>query len=287
MRNTLFLSVGTTLIVFSFLLELKGLAIPQAIALNLGLVSIAVVILDYLWRLSGGSPIENQIESLGKQIERLSKAVDVIERSKTIGLEAVYDRLGNYGNQSNWVDLIKDSVESVDLMGRTMFGWTRSTELIDVILTKIEHDNVTFRWLIMHKDNKYLPLLTEEDVNIGHFISDKLHHVYKTLWEVHQRLPDESKSRFQVRTFSHVPLYCSILRVDDQHFVTQYLFSSSSDSSPLYCVRGKDAAWPKIFAQEFTAIWDMSHEFFSDYAELSASFDKLDDTHTKSSAHHQ
>jgi hypothetical protein len=282
LRNTLFLSVGTTLVVISFLLESKGLTIPQAITLNLGLVSIAVVVVDQLWRLSGGNPIENQIGSLGVQIERLSKAVDVIERSKSIGLEAVYDRMGDYGNQSNWIDLIRDSVDSVDLMGRTMFGWTRSGELIDVILTKIQKDNITFRWLIMHKDNKYLPLLTEEDVNIGHFISDKLRHVYKTLWEIHQRLPEEFKSRFQVKLFSHVPLYCSILRVDDQHFITQYLFSSSSDSSPLYCVKGRDAAWPKTFSQEFTTIWDMSHEFFNEYSKISTAFEKVDDTHISS-----
>lgn len=276
LRNTIFLSVGTTLVVSSVLLGLKGFVILQPVTLNLGIVSLAVVVLDQLWRLCGGNPVENQIDGLAIQVERLSKAVDVIERSRSIGLEAVYESLGDYGGLSNWIDLIKGSRDSVDLMGRTMFGWTRSGELVDVILTKIQKDNVTFRWLIMHKDNKYLPFLTEEDVNIGHFISEKLRHVYKSLWEIHQKLPEEFKSRFQVRLFSHVPLYCSILRVDDKYFVTQYLFSATSDGSPLYCVKGKDTTWPKIFSQEFKTIWDMSHDFFIEYSQLSAASEKVE-----------
>ncbi len=261
-RNTVFLSVGIVLVIVSLLMEAKGRTFWQAITLNLGIVFIAVVTVDQIWRLSGGTPIENQINSLSIQVARLSNAVDVIERSRSIGLEAVYDRLGNYGNQSNWIDLIKDSHDNVDLMGRTMFGWTRSGELADVILNKIQKDDVKFRWLIMHSENRYLPLLVEEDVNVGHFITDKLKHVYKTFQEIRLKLPEEKREHFQVKLFSHIPLYCSIVRVDDRYFITQYLFSAASDSCPLYCIKGRDAAWPKIFAQEFAAIWDSSQDFF-------------------------
>lgn len=273
-RNTIFLSVGVALVVISLLMELQGGTFWQAVTLNLGLVSIAVVIVDQLWRLSGGNPIENQINSLTTQIARLSNAVDVIERSKSIGLEAVYDRLGNYGNQSNWLDLIKTSVDSVDLMGRTMFGWTRSGELADVMLAKIQKDNVKFRWLIMHTNNKYLPLLVEEDVNIGHFLTDKLRHVYRMLWDIRNKLPEDKKEHFQVRLFSQIPLYCSILRVDDRYFITQYLFSAASDSCPLYCVKGTDTAWPKAFSQEFTTIWDSAQNLFDDTSNLRIELNK-------------
>jgi hypothetical protein len=202
--------------------------------------------------------LSNLIRSLS-----LRNISDVIENSKRIGLEAVYDRLGNYGNQSDWISLINRSVDSVDLMGRTMFGWTHSGDLKDVILTKIQRDNVSFRWLVMHKDNKYLSLLVEEDKNIGAILLAKLELVYKALWEIHNALPTEVKPRFQVKLFTHVPLYCSIFRVDDMHYITQYLFSASSDNSPLYCVRG-DASWPKFFAQEFTAIWETSQDLFTE-----------------------
>lgn len=262
-RNFLFLTVGIALVIASVLFQAQNHLSLQAIALNLGLVTIAVVLVELLWQLCGGNPVENQVSGLSNQIERLSKAVDVIENSKRIGLEAVYDRLGNYGNQSDWIRLINTSVDSVDLMGRTMSGWTQSSDLKDVILTKIQRDNVSFRWLIMHKENKYLTLLVEEDKNIGAMLLTKLELVYKSLWEIHNALPTKLKPRFQVRLFTHVPLYCSIFRVDDMHYVTQYLFSAASHNSPLYCVRG-DASWPKFFAQEFAAIWETSEDFFTE-----------------------
>jgi hypothetical protein len=268
-RNILFLAVGITLVIASALFQTKNQSSLQAIALNLGLVTIAVVLVEWLWQLCGGTPVENQVSGLSNQIERLSKAVDVIENSKRIGLESVYDRLGNYGNQSDWINLINTSVDSVDLMGRTMFGWTHSGDLKDVILTKIKRDTVSFRWLIMHKDNKYLSLLVEEDKNIGAILIAKLELVYKALWEIRDALPTDMKSLFQVRLFAHVPLYCSIFRVDDKHYVTQYLFSASSDNSPLYCVKG-DAAWPKFFAQEFAAIWETSQDFFTEMPRLTS-----------------
>lgn len=266
-RNALFLTVGIALVIASVLFQAKNHLSLQTITLNLGLVTIAVVLVELLWKLCGGTPVENQVSSLSNQIERLSKAVDVIENSKRIGLEAVYDMLGNYGNQSDWIGLINTAVDSVDLMGRTMFGWTHSGELKDVVLTKIQRDGVSFRWLVMHKSNKYLPLLTEEDKNIGAILSAKLDIVYKALGEIHDALPNDMKSRFQVRLFTHVPLYCSIFRVDDKHYVTQYLFSASSDNSPLFCVKG-GAAWPKCFSQEFNTIWEMSQDFFTEMPRL-------------------
>jgi hypothetical protein len=262
-RNVLFLTVGIALVIASVLFQTKNHLSLQTIALNLGLVTIAVVLVELLWQLCGGTPVENQVSDLTRQIGRLSKAVDVIENSKRIGLDAVYDRLGNYGNQADWINLINSSMDSVDLMGRTMFGWTHSSDLRDVILTKVQRDAVSFRWLIMHKDNKYLPLLVEEDKNIGAILLAKLDLVYKALLEIHKALPNDMKPRFQVRLFTHVPLYCSIFRVDDMHYVTQYLFSAASDNSPLYCVKG-DATWPKFFAQEFTAIWETSEDLFTE-----------------------
>jgi hypothetical protein len=266
LRNTVFVSVGSALVIASVLLRAYGHSSTEAVALNLGLVSIAVVVIDQLWRLCGGSPIENQILMLSNQVQRLAKAVDVIESSKAVGLEAVFDRLGNYGNQSDWIDLINNAVDSVDFMGRTMFGWTRSDDFADMILTKIQRDGLSIRWLIMHEENKYLALLTEEHINIGSILSGKLSIVYETLWSIHNRLDDSIKNRFQVRLFSHVPLYCALLRIDDRHYVTQYLFSASSDNSPFYCVKGSDGAWPKLFSKEFSTVWDVSKDFFGAYA---------------------
>jgi hypothetical protein len=38
-------------------------------------------------------------------------------------------------------------------------------------------------------------------------------------------------------------------------FVTQYMLSANSGSSPMYCLENLNAAWPKAYAREFEAIW--------------------------------
>jgi hypothetical protein len=78
-RNILFLTVGIALVIASVLFQITNHLSLQAISLNLGLVTVAVVLVELLWQLCGGTPIENQVSKLSNQIERLSKAVDVTD----------------------------------------------------------------------------------------------------------------------------------------------------------------------------------------------------------------
>jgi hypothetical protein len=261
-RTLVFLSVGVALIVLSVLLHSLNPTM-EAILLKLGLVAVAVVVVDQLWRVCGGTPISRQITDLGKQVSRLSQSVDVIESSKNVGLLKVYDRLGNFGNQTEWIELITRARESVDLMGRTQFGWTRSKELREVIVEKITRDRVSLRWLLMSPRNPFLPMIEKTDVHS--MLSRKLEIVLRFLREVHDSLPPDLKPRLQVRIFSHVPLSCSIMRVDSRFYVTQYLCNTSSDNSPFCCLKGPDGAWPKTYSQEFTSIWDESEDVFIEW----------------------
>jgi len=166
-------------------------------------------------------------------------------------LRAAYRRQGDFGTQGDWESLISSSTREVDIMGRTTHGWTRSREVADLIERKIIRDGVVFRWLIMATDNKYLQLLTEEDINIGAMLKEKLTHVANFLQSIQSRLPKDKRELLQIRVFSHVPLYCGTVRVDDQIYVTPYLFSRSSDSSPLLVLEGRESAWVKTYVTEF------------------------------------
>jgi len=260
--SVVFSAVGIALVVSSVLLGQQSFDTLQAVALNLGLVALAVVLIDLLWRICGGSPFGEELRELHFQVERLSESLDVLEGTKSIGLDQVYDRQGNFGTQADWLKVISEAENSVDMMGRTLFGWTRSAEVADLIVKKVHHDRVRFRWLVMDEENRYLPLLTEEDINIGDMLKKKLRVVEEFLKKIHDRLPEESRELFEVRRFRHVPLYFSVLSVDDRCYVTQYLFSADSGNSPFFCVRGAQAAWPKAFKLEFDTVWKESVDPF-------------------------
>lgn len=152
----LFLAVGIALVAIAVLLDQAQYPICSSISLNLGLVAIAVVLVEHLWRAAGGHPIEHQVSALSDQVTRLAETVDIVDASKRVGLDHVHDCLANFGKQSDWGNVLRAAETRVDLMGRTLFGWTRSDDLEELVLKKIERESVKFRWLIMSLDNKYL-----------------------------------------------------------------------------------------------------------------------------------
>ncbi len=263
-QSILFLTVGVALVAASILMDQVKYGHVAAIALNLGLVSIAVVVVERLWRASGGHPIERQVSSLAGQVTRLSETIDIVDQSMSVGLKNVYDCQANFGTLADWERLMRESEGRVDLMGRTLFGWTRSPDLEKLIRRKIENDHVRFRWLIMSRTNRYLPLLTEETINIGSILEKKIQEVETRLSKIREDLPENLKELLQVRQFDHVPLYCAITRVDDSCYTTPYLFGASADASPLLRLKGVHTPWFQRYMKEFEIVWGDSADFFGD-----------------------
>ncbi len=255
MTSIVFFFIGAAFIGLGAVFHLALLPIPSTVALHLGIVTVAVVLIDQIWRFCGGQPIDHQIKSLQTQIGRLSQSVDVIESSQAVGLEAVYSRLGSFGRADEWVSLIGAATKQVDLMGRTLLGWTRAAEIPERIADRIVNRDVKFRVLLMSPANKCLATLTEERVNLGSILKDKLTVSIQFFLDIQRSLPAEYQGHLQVRCFDHIPLYCGLVRIDDRFFVTQYLYSASSDNSPFYCAHGMERDWPRTLEKEFEQIW--------------------------------
>ena len=198
------------------------------------------------------------------------KSVQIIANSRAVGLEAAYARQGDFGSQKEWEQLITGASKQVDIMGRTAFGWCTDV-VAKIIVKKIVRDDVDFRWLIMDKSNKYLPLLKEENINIGDMLLDKLKHVEAFLAKIRSQLPEAKRAKLQVKMFADVPLYCGIVRIDDRLYVTHYMFNSPSNHSPLSVLRGSDETWTKAYRSEFDLIWEHSTDVFQSAAGVSTS----------------
>lgn len=157
---------------------------------------------------------------------------DIVEGAHTVGLVQAFARQGDYGTESNWIDLLHTAIERVDLMGRTLYGWTQSVETADVIIRKIREEHVRFRMLIMADDNQYLPALEDDRVNIGSALPSKLVAVRHWADQIRETLSDSDRSLFELRCFAALPLYFSYIRIDDKFLITHYLCSANANSSP-------------------------------------------------------
>jgi hypothetical protein len=199
-----------------------------------------------------------EILRLRGEIDNLRRmSYDSVHGARQAGLTKVIGRQANYGTEVDWLQLINSAIERVDLMGRTLFNWTQSDEAADLIWRKAQEDGVAFRWLIMAKENIFLPALQENSVNIEFDLREKLSAVTKFVESIRARLSDTTRERVQIKFFKSVPLYFSYMRVDDRFFITHYLCSSNSGGCPMLCFSGINAELSKAYAREFETVWNL------------------------------
>jgi hypothetical protein len=258
----LFLATGIAILAAAALLHREGYETASAVALNVGAAILAIVLVDILWRTSGGNPLDEQFMALAEKLHHLSKSVAAVERARLVGLNDAFARQGDVGTQTTWEELIRRSRRRCDVMARTSAGWMKSRHLAQLIVDRITHDNVHFRWLIMSRTNPYLNLLIQHDPNVGSMLDEKIGKMEALLRSIRNLVPDDKIELFEVRRFEHAPLYCSIVRTDETWYITHYLFSRPSDDCPLIAVHGEDTEWGARYQEEFEEIWKDAEDLF-------------------------
>lgn len=184
--------------------------------------------------------------------------IESCTRITDVGIKNVYENLGGYGNQSDWLSILKNAKKKVDMQGRTLHGWTNTRAVQKIIIDKIVKENVAFRWLVLHEDNKYMENLIEENEGIGELLLEKAGQTKKLLLNIKKDLPKNRKSKLQVRYFSDHPLYCSIIRADDNYYISNYLYSVGSVDCPFIHLKGEKSIWCLTYQKEFEAVWQNS-----------------------------
>lgn len=260
-RNTVFIAVGLAVLLLSIILNRTDHPDVHELLLALGVVVISVSLLELLFMLGGGNPIEAKIRDLSDQVQRLSRAVKLIEQADRIGLSDMHDCTGNYGGKDEWLALMKGAHVSMDLMGRSLYEWIRAPELDRLIIDKIINEGVRFRWLLMNISNRHLDQLEEDGQQIGESIIRKIVPVCDRLERIRASLPESKRQYLELRTFTNIPLYCSLLRIDDKYLITPYLQSVASRNSPLFVINGRSGPWAIAYDREFETLWISSQPY--------------------------
>jgi len=209
-------------------------------------------------QLPTGNPALELLE-LRKQLEQTKAQLrDAVRGANSVGLVQTFGRQGDFGTESDWLTVLGSAIERVDMMGRTLYGWTQSVETAEIIIKKIREEQVKFRVLIMAQNNHALPILEENRVNIAAALTSKLAAVSQWTDRIRLALSPDERLLFDVRCFENLPLYFSYLRIDDSFFVTFYLSSANSSSSPMIRLQHVGGSWTTAYAREFETIWTLS-----------------------------
>src|SRR5437773_4752684 len=93
-------------------------------------------------QLPEGDPVVELVELRRRLDHAEARLKDIVDGADAVGLVRTYARQGDYGTESEWLDLFRAAIERVDIMGRTLYGWTSSVDTADVVIRKIHDEHV-------------------------------------------------------------------------------------------------------------------------------------------------
>ena len=163
----IFLLIGLLLFVISYLLSTgqqpsEGIKFWSSVIQNISFIILTVVIMNSLWELLGGEPINLTLNELGRTLSEMRGAVLLLQDSKDTGLHRLFSVSGAWGTHREWMQRLKGSRNTVDLMGYTLHVWTRGENFEDE-MRAIVKSGVKVRVLIMGETNRSLSAFVNSD----------------------------------------------------------------------------------------------------------------------------
>lgn len=245
-----------------------GWDLPKNLALNLGVSIGAVVVVEVIWRQTGGAPLSGLIHRFIGLLDDLKSATALISDTEgtglaRLGLQRRHGATDHQPDFEKWCDWIREA-KTVDMMGinlrsdwfndrnfrERLVGAVRSNDChVRVItLSPKEGDALTDR-RIDEESNRF------EDVpalRIRDYILETHGHVAN----MRQNMQSDGKAgNIESKVATKSAIYCYYVRVDNRMLVSPYMSSLSGGNSPWFEIHGPDAAFFRIFETEFENMW--------------------------------
>lgn len=222
--------------------------------LNCGYIVITIVIVKGLWFFFGGGPEETAIREL-------SDGANLLSDGLSTGLNRFFLSNAEFSRLFMWADLLHGAKNKVDLMGYSLHAWTRS-EKIKKIMIMLAKRNVQIRIMVMSTQNSYFDAGLNYGLNaFTRQVIEAEVALCRNFYEsVSKELPEEKKNNIQFVEIKKGLVEAQIIRIDNDAYITPYLFSLNTDDSPLLKIQGKHTidAFSK-YCSEFEMLWQLNH----------------------------
>jgi hypothetical protein len=154
----------------------------------------------------------------------------------------------------------RSAQERVDLMGLSLYGWSKDSALDDWILALVRN-GVSIRILVMDPENphfeahlnKRLPSVSDASIR-GEMVSIReFERIQESVVDV--KGSENIAGDFAFRTVRTGSIIYNMLRVDDEMRVIPYLYSTLTKESPMLVIRGRDRPVFRTYEKEFDRLW--------------------------------
>lgn len=274
-RLLFFVVLGTATILGSLLIENQYW---QGILSNFAVTFTAVGLIDFLWDILGGEPMEtnmnNSFIEVNSKIDTIHQSMGVIAdlTNFQIGIERIWSTRREWEKDSKdglaiWKKRICYS-KQVDIVSNTFYTrWAHDDDFWEN-LTDALNRGTKFRLLIYNPISDLLKLRAdnEGDSKIGETSQMKME-IHSTLEKIAKKrkvLSREARMNLQLRLNSKFYQLAQIIRADDRLLVAIYLSKTSGSPSPTFQVVGPDSTYFKTYSQQFEILWEHGNEITDD-----------------------
>lgn len=252
------------------------------IAFNIGVVIIAVAILNFLWSLLGGDPLANSVERLDgfvqlsfpKVVDKMHQSFQNVDDKLYQSFQIVQDchsaglaEISSNGQQKHikWMERVKKAEGHINLMGYTLYEWVNMPKFLEEI-PKLVQRNVKIQVLVMDQTNSHFESFINAD--IGGYSIDHSREELKIVQQRFDAVKNEIQSSnhantsgsFELRTVKKGLITCSICRTDSQMAVGTYLYWQHVTNSPLMLLEqnSDEANLFQVYQDEFDKLWNLN-----------------------------
>ena len=214
---------------------------------------LTVVILQALWGLLGGDPLQNAIA-------RLSISMELIQDLKGMGfLRFLQRREINLEERIEERASLARKAREFDLMGLTLWTeWFQDEELSKELVIAVKEREGTVRILLSNPDLNApatsLRLKTSGEKKKQKLFQGLLDSTTEQIKELLDQLSHDEKKRFVVKVTDDI-IYCSVIRMGNMMFVTNYTNHSVGNSTPAFQIGGEGTRVYEFYKREFDTMF--------------------------------
>ena len=233
--------------------EITSGAFLYEMFLNVGFVILAIVIVDFLWVLLGGEPLEEMIH---KAVHTLELAADGFKG----GLDRAFLSSSSVTTSGEWISLLKRANSQIDMMGYSLNMLTRTTSFQE-LLKELANKNVKIRILIMDCENPHfaaglnIECLTSMTIDS---MKDEVNACTQCVESAFDKIRNNKKKNLQFAKIKKGLAECQIIRIDNYIYVTPYLYSKHTADSPLFIFKEQKDGYYDKYLDEFNMLWEQN-----------------------------
>jgi hypothetical protein len=272
LRLLFFVVLGTTAILASLLIQD---AYWQDLLSNFAVTFAAVGVIDFMWDILGGEPMEaamrESFAEMNQRMDALSQSLSVVAdlTNSRVGIERIWSERRNWETDkpdgiSAWKKRVCQA-KQVDIVSNTFYtAWAHDNNFLDELLESVNR-GTKFRLVIYDPDSDILQIRSEnEDDPKMEKTSEMKMEIHSTLDKIAKKinkLDKNARNNFEIRLNSRYYQMAQIIKADKRILVALYLSKKSGSYSPTLQILGPNSSLFEAYAQQFEILWAAGKSF--------------------------